>query len=137
MITKTRYVLAVPDLQISLAFYRDVLGFDIVEIGDDGWRFFILDACEIMAGHCPDAIPPADLGDHSYFAYFILDDLDDYHDRVTTAGAQVIKSLRNEPWGMREFAIRTIDGHRIMFGQTTTGELGRSRRPGCPGHLCP
>ena len=42
MIIKTRHVLAVPDLQRSLAYYRDVLGFDIVEIGDDGWRFFIL-----------------------------------------------------------------------------------------------
>jgi len=28
----------------------------------------------------------------------------------------VIKELRDEPWGMREFGIRTVDGHRIMFG---------------------
>ena len=26
----------------------------------------------------------------------------------------------DEPWGMREFGIRTIDGHRIMFGSPTT-----------------
>jgi hypothetical protein len=23
----------------------------------------------------------------------------------------------SEHWGMREFLIRTVDGHRIMFGQ--------------------
>jgi catechol 2,3-dioxygenase-like lactoylglutathione lyase family enzyme len=117
MITKTRHVLAVPDLQRSLAYYRDVLGFEIREIGDDGWRFFILGAFEIMAGHCPDALPPIELGDHNYFAYVILDDLDAYHDRVAATGAQLIKHPRNEPWGMREFAVRTIDGHRIMFGR--------------------
>lgn len=117
MITKSRYVLAVPDLHRSLTYYRDVLGFDIHEIGDDGWRFFILGACEIMAGHCPDALPPIDLGDHNYFAYLILDDLDAYHARVAANGAEIIKPPRNEPWGMREFAIRTTDGHRIMFGQ--------------------
>ncbi len=117
MITKSRHVIAVPDLQRSLAYYRDVLGFDIVEIGDDGWRFFILGAFEIMAGHCPDAIAPADLGDHSYFAYAVLDGIDAYHDRVRAAGADLLKPVRNEPWGMREFGVRTIDGHRIMFGQ--------------------
>ena len=120
MITKSRHVIAVPDLQRSLAYYRDVLGFHIVEIGDDGWRFFILDGFEIMAGHCPDAITPTDLGDHSYFAYAILDGIDAYYERVAAAGADVIKRPRSEPWGMREFAIRTIDGHRIMFGMPVT-----------------
>jgi len=117
MITKSRHVIAVPDLQCSLAYYREVLGFDIVEIGDDGWRFFILDGFEIMAGHCPDAIPPADLGDHSYFAYAIVAGIDAFYERIRAAGAELLKPVRNEPWGMREFGVRTIDGHRIMFGQ--------------------
>lgn len=26
-------------------------------------------------------------------------------------------TARDEPWGMREFGVRTIDGHRMMFGQ--------------------
>lgn len=28
----------------------------------------------------------------------------------------MIKRLRGELWGTREFGIRTLDGHRIMFG---------------------
>ena len=32
MITRTMYVLAVPDLERSAAFYRDVLGFEVREI---------------------------------------------------------------------------------------------------------
>jgi hypothetical protein len=31
--------------------------------------------------------------------------------------ADIIKPLRDEPWGMREFGIRTVDGHRMMFGR--------------------
>jgi hypothetical protein len=34
VITETMYVLAVPDLKRSAAFYWDVFGFDIAEIGD-------------------------------------------------------------------------------------------------------
>ena len=116
-IQRTLYVLAVPDLEKSIGFYRDVLGFTIHEIGDPGWRIFAKDNCRIMAGHCPDAIQPNELGDHSYFGYFVVDDVDDYYDTVTSKGVEVIKPLKSEPWGMREFGIRTIDGHRIMVGQ--------------------
>ncbi|MEM8768860.1 MAG: VOC family protein [Pseudomonadota bacterium] len=39
------------------------------------------------------------------------------HDHATTAGAELIKDLADEPWGIREFGLRTPDGHRIMIGQ--------------------
>ena len=117
MIQKTLYVLAVPDLAASGAFYRDVLGFTIREIGDPGWRLFVRDSCRIMAGQCPDAIPARELGDHSYFAYFVVDDVDADYERVTAKGGEIVKPLQDEPWGMREFGLRTVDGHRIMIGQ--------------------
>jgi catechol 2,3-dioxygenase-like lactoylglutathione lyase family enzyme len=110
------HVIAVPNLAESAAFYRDALGFEVREVGDPGWRFFVRDACTIMAGECPDAVPAAELGDHSYFAYFTVSGIDDYHERVKTHGVELVKPLLDEPWGMREFGIRTPDGHRIMFG---------------------
>lgn len=117
MITRCMFVLAVPSLERSGAYYERILGFSVRETGDPGWRFFEKDACRIMAGECPDDLPARDLGSHSYFAYLTLDDVDDYCARVTAAGAELIKTLRDEPWGMREFGVRTVDGHRIMFGQ--------------------
>lgn len=120
MLTQPRYVIAVPDLARSAAYYRDVLGFQIHEIGDPGWRFYERDACLILAGECPDAIPPAKLGDHSYFAYVLADDIEALFAEVTSRGAEVTKQLRDEPWGMREFGIRTADGHRMMFAARPT-----------------
>jgi predicted enzyme related to lactoylglutathione lyase len=117
MIQRTIYVLAVPDLDISGAFYRDALGFEIHEIGDSGWRMFVRDGCRIMAGKCPDAMPVKETGDHSYFGYWIVTNVDDYHKSVTAYGAEIIKPLKDEPWGMREFGLRTVDGHRIMIAQ--------------------
>jgi predicted enzyme related to lactoylglutathione lyase len=116
MITSTMYVLAVPSLARSAEFYRDVLGFEVREIGDAGWRLFVKDSCRIMVGECPDAISPANLGDHSYFGYFVVEGVDDYYSRVCSKGADIVKPIRDEPWGMREFGLRTADGHRIMFG---------------------
>jgi uncharacterized glyoxalase superfamily protein PhnB len=70
-----------------------------------------------MAGHCPDSISAHELGDHSYFAYLVVDDVDQYFAEISAQGAVLIKSLKSEPWGMREFGLRTNDGHRIMVGQ--------------------
>jgi predicted enzyme related to lactoylglutathione lyase len=117
VIRRTMFVLAVPDLTRSAAFYRDVLGFEIREMGDPGWRMYARDECRIMAGECSEAIPPAELGDHSYFACLVVDDVDACHERVASAGAEIVKALATEKWGMREFGLRTIDGHRIMVGQ--------------------
>ena len=117
MILQTMFVLAVPNLETSAAFYRDVLGFTIHEMGDPGWRMYVRDECRILAGECPDAQRPRDLGDHSYFAYLVVDDVDSLHASVVSKGAELIKPLRDEPWGMREFGVRTGDGHRIMFGE--------------------
>jgi uncharacterized glyoxalase superfamily protein PhnB len=58
---------------------------------------------------------PAELGDHSYYAYLEIDDIDRFYDSVQAAGARICKTIRNESWRMREFGLVTADGHRIMY----------------------
>jgi predicted enzyme related to lactoylglutathione lyase len=109
------FVIAVSDLSRSGEFYRSVLGFEVHDMAP-GWRWFIKDSCRIMVGECPDALPVRELGDHSYFAYLVVDDVDDYYGRAVAKDAEIVKPLRDEPWDMREFGIRTCDGHRLMIG---------------------
>jgi len=116
--TKTHFVLAVPNLQVSAGFYRSVLGFTVHEMAP-GWLRFEHGNCSIMAGECPDALPPKDLGDHSYYGYIVVEGIDELYAGVQTAKAELVKALRDEPWGMREFGVRTADGHRLMFGSPT------------------
>jgi len=117
MLTEPRYVIAVTDLDRSTSYYRDVLGFTVGWQDVPGWRLFRRDACIIMAGECPDDPPAGESGDHSYFAYLEVTDIDALHLELVGRGAVPIKPLRDEAWGMREFGIRTVDGHRMMFGQ--------------------
>lgn len=114
-VTKHSFVIAVLDLPKSAAFYRDVLGFTIVTIPDPGWLFYRSGPCTIMAGECRDAIPPAQLGFHSYFAYLQIAEIDAFYESVCAAGVKICKTLRDEPWQMREFGLVTVDGHRIMY----------------------
>ncbi|MET0421721.1 MAG: VOC family protein [Acidimicrobiia bacterium] len=111
-------VLAVHDAARSAEWYRDVLGTDNTDIG--GWVFCKLDAVVFRLGTCPEAIEARDLGDHRYVSYLQVDDVDAFYERAVAAGAAMPKEVRTEPWGMREFALESPDGHRFMLGQRVT-----------------
>ena len=64
------------------------------------------------ADRCHEAETAWDVGDHSYVAYLRVDDVDAFHDRAVDAGAEILKPPTDEPWGMREFGVRSPDGHR-------------------------
>jgi uncharacterized glyoxalase superfamily protein PhnB len=112
-------VLAVHDLGRSAAWYRDVLGCETRDPDPGNWTFCRLGAIDFMLGRCPDAMPASDLGDHSYVAYLRVDDVQAFHDRAVEAGAEISKPLRDERWGMREFAVRSVDRHRFTLGENT------------------
>jgi uncharacterized glyoxalase superfamily protein PhnB len=59
----------------------------------------------------------ADLGDHSYFAYLTVDDVDALHAEFVGRGAIILHAASDKPWGQREMAVATPDGHRMMFAQ--------------------
>lgn len=108
-------VLAVHDLERSGAWYREVLGCDTYEADPGNWTFCRSGTVRFMLGRCPDATPATELGDHSYVAYLEVDDVDAFHKRASEAGAEILKAPSDEPWGMREMAVRTPDGHRFML----------------------
>ena len=115
-ILQNHYVLAVHNVRESSRFYVDVLGFQVVS-DHGGWIFVKKDSCMIMLGECPNDMHPSELGCHNYFGYLRVDDVDAYYAEVQQRGVQSIAGLEDKPWGMREFGVRTPDGHRIMIGQ--------------------
>jgi predicted enzyme related to lactoylglutathione lyase len=115
-IVDSRLVLAVHNLEQSTAFYIDVLGFTMHDVDAPGWRFLSRDAFTVMLGECPGETPASELGDHSYVAYLVVDGIDDMHAQMSSRGARVTEP-EDKPWGLREFGLRTLDGHRFTFGE--------------------
>ena len=110
------HVLAVRNADETAKFFIEKLGFTSQMVVPEQWHFVVRDRCRIMLGTCPNAIPPSQLGDHSYFAYFNVDNIGELYSEFRRNGADV-KEPEDKPWGMREMAIRTPDGHRLTFGQ--------------------
>jgi len=114
-ILQNHYVLAVHNARRSAEYYVEKLGFRIVN-EPDGWIFVAKDNCIIMLGECPNDMPASALGCHSYFAYLRVDDADAYYQDLKTKGAELLSEPEDKPWDMREFGLRTPDGHRIKIG---------------------
>ena len=114
-IHRNHYVLAVHSIAASSDFYARALGFEEV-FNDGNWSLVRRDSCTIMLGECRDAMPADDLGDHSYFAYLVVDNADSFYSRCQAQKVEITSPIADKPWKMREFGIRTPDGHRIMIG---------------------
>jgi uncharacterized glyoxalase superfamily protein PhnB len=116
-IVNSRCVLAVRNLEISTRYYMDVLGFTRDPIDAEGWSFLSRDNFRVMLGECPDETPAGELGNHSYFAYWNIQGVDDFYREIVARGALVNSAPQDKPWGLREFGLRTPDGHRITCGE--------------------
>lgn len=117
-----RLILAVQDLRASTDFYMGVLGL-ARDFGDesDGWSWLSRGDFRVGLGECKDALPAGDLGDHSYVAYVNVDDIDGLYAEFAARGASIRSTPETKPWGMREFALQTPDGHRMTFGSPSRG----------------
>lgn len=111
------HVLAVRDLPGTARYFMEVLGFQRDWQDGDNWECLSRDGVRMMIGRCPEALPPAELGDHSYFANVHVDDVDGLAAEFRARGALTLSGPADRPWGLREMAVKTPEGHRMMFGQ--------------------
>jgi len=118
---KTKHVLAVKDVEKSETYFVEKLGFQIT-FRVDGWVFLSLQDFHVMLGHCPDEISAEETNNHSYFAYVNCEDIDDLFEEYKERQVDFTQEVADKPWGLREFGVRTPEGHRIMFGE----EIDRS-----------
>lgn len=117
--------LIVQDVERSTAFYRDVLGFSVVQtvpdeppfvfvmLDRDGVQVF-LNAVAAAAEDYPDAASRPSGGTNTMF--FIVSEVDRLHAHVAPR-ATVVMPLKTQFYGMREFAVLDPDGHLVTFAE--------------------
>jgi uncharacterized glyoxalase superfamily protein PhnB len=109
-------VLAVQNLALSVAYYQEKLGFT-TDWAYEGWHQLRRGSFVVMLGECTDDRPAFETRNHSYFAYVQVVGVDELYKELVGRGAEIHYPLGSKPWGMREFGIITVDGHRILFGE--------------------
>jgi len=102
-------VLHVTDVKTTAAFYRDVLGFTW-DFGDETYAVVWRDNAAIHFVR-DDGNPT---GVH---LFHWIKDVDAYHREIVGRGAVVTSEPTDQPYGIRDFGVRDINGVGIVFGQ--------------------
>ena len=121
----------VTDLQRMVAFYRDVLGFEIdwdgvgpyAEFKNEGVRFSMFERAQLprILGQEP-AYPEGINGTFELAVDLPTSaDADREFERVVKAGARVVYAPRDEPWGMHSAMITDPEGNLIEIGSWNRG----------------
>lgn len=111
-----RPIIWTENLQQTLDFYSQVLGFTIVEQNDDWeWASVEKDEVQIMFSKPNQHEVFQKIGFTGSF-YFNIDSVDDLWENLKTK-AKICYPIENFDWEMREFAIYDNNGYILQFGQ--------------------
>ncbi|MBW2231336.1 MAG: VOC family protein [Deltaproteobacteria bacterium] len=107
-------VFVVTDIDASIDYYRDAMGFDVA---------FTYGEPTYFAGVCRGEVtlylqlmsqtprPPGG----SWLCIFV-GDVDAMHRELVESGAEILKEPASYPYGMREFNVEDPDGNTIIYG---------------------
>ncbi|HZU86724.1 MAG TPA: VOC family protein [Anaerolineaceae bacterium] len=122
----------VKDLPHMVAFYRDLLGFEIhwdgngpyAELSNDGVRFSMYERALLPGLLGKEVSSPQGLNATFELAidFPLYEDVDREYARLVASGAQAVLAPRTEPWGMRSSYIADPDGNLIEIGSWGKGQ---------------
>jgi uncharacterized glyoxalase superfamily protein PhnB len=111
------------DLQKSLAFYRDVVGFAVEERWEKDGK---LAGVQLRAGNVVFMIGQDDwlkgrdrikgVGFRLYCE--TAQDIDAIAKKIESKGGMLDQQPKDQPWGMRDFSLTDPDGFKITIGKT-------------------
>ena len=123
------------DPEASLGFYRDTLGFDVLQdVGQGAMRWITIAPAGTTQPSVVLSPPAADPGitdeerttiaemmAKGTFATIVLStpDLEGTFERVQASGAEVTQEPTDQPWGVRDCAFRDPAGNHVRINQAS------------------
>jgi uncharacterized glyoxalase superfamily protein PhnB len=120
--------LVVTDMEKSLTFYRDVLGFSVSQTVPDKAPFIFVwikrDNADIFLNQnmppqpgAPDLYAGRPVGGGTLSLYLAMDGIDDLYAKIQQQKVPIVIAMHKEFYGMREFAVHDPDGYLLIFAE--------------------
>jgi catechol 2,3-dioxygenase-like lactoylglutathione lyase family enzyme len=108
----------VNDLDRSIAYYRDTLGFDFGEPWEGFYAIGVRDGLELHLKKPPmDAEGQGRKHKQEHLdAAAGVDGIEVFYEHCVTNGAKIIRPLTSTDWGTKDFYVEDPDGNIISFG---------------------
>jgi uncharacterized glyoxalase superfamily protein PhnB len=110
-------ILVVRDIQQSVAYYRDALGFLVdFTFGEPPTYAGVYRGAVLL--HLQ-AESQADRPAGASAVYVYVEDADRTHAELRERGARIEKEPQDYPYGLRDFDVRDLDGNRLVIASPT------------------
>jgi len=113
-------ILAVADVQATVAFYCEQLDFAVQFLYGDppthgavAWQDWSTDGAIIQLSHQPEVTAAEK---ETALFLFVGPEIDELYAKYKARGVKIIGELATQPWGMREFVLLDCNGYRLRFG---------------------
>ena len=129
-VTLARCFVQVHDPDLALAFYRDVLGLQLLnDVARDDYRWITVGApaqpgvsiviTNYVNGSPSDSDTVAALVAKGAMngVHFTSKDLDATFETIRAAGAEIVQEPTDQPWGVRDCAVRDPSGNLVRIDQ--------------------
>ena len=120
-------LLAVRNVKETIEFYTNTLGFKIgmvfpdadnpeyADLSKDGMVLMFVPAEDHGIGS------GEKLGIGVYLYMEIDGDIDEYYAELKSRGVNIVADIQDEPYGVRDFSIKDIDGYQLTFNKRLQG----------------
>jgi len=108
----------VDDLERTISYYRDRLGFEFDKPWDGFYTIGRKDGLELHFKEAPkNQAERKHRRDNEHLdASAGVDGIEPFYEQCVAAGAKIIKPLTLTPWGTKDFYVEDPDGYIICFG---------------------
>jgi ribosomal protein S18 acetylase RimI-like enzyme len=119
-VTSSTAIFACADVEATLAYYRDVLGFANTWKWDDPPTFGGAShgGVSLMFSLQPELAGKVRGHEH----WVSVEDADALYARHRASGAKIVEEIANKPWGAREYVVEDPNGYRLRFGGPPSGK---------------
>lgn len=109
-------IFASSDIEATLAFYKDVLGFDSIWTWGDPPVFGSASKGGVTITFELRPELAARVRGHPHGVR--VDDVDELYALHTSKGANVVSEIETKPWGLREYIVEDLNGYHLRFSGT-------------------
>ena len=123
--TSSNAIFATADLLLTLAHYKDVLGFETTSTWGDPPTFgsASFGGVTILFNLQPELATRVQGHQH----WIRVDDPDELYQIHRSKGAKIVDEIEDKPWGFREYVVEDMNGYHLRFAGPVSTEPARSR----------
>ena len=118
-------IFATADIEATIAYYKDVLGFKTSWTWGDPPTFGSASLGNATMMFCLQPELAAKVQGHQH--WFKVEDVDELYDRHLERGAKIVEPIENRPWDAREYVIEDLNGYHLRFAGPPSGPVVKSR----------